>query len=55
MPRVKGRVKYYVIISKERDYTYGAFPFSASGLKLATAYLKTLSKRTSEKYKIQEA
>lgn len=54
MPRIKGKIKCYIITSKGSDYTYGAFPHSKDGLRTARTHLAELSKKSKEKYRIQE-
>lgn len=54
MPRTKGKVKCYVITANGSDYTYGAFPYSKDGLKIAKIHLAELSKKTKDKYRIRE-
>lgn len=54
MPRIKGKVKCYIITSRGSDYTYGAFPHSKDGLISAKAHVVELSKKTKDKYKIEE-
>lgn len=55
MPRIKGKIKCYVISSEGSEYTYGAFPFSKDGLKSARAHLAKLAEKTKDKFHIEEA
>lgn len=54
--RVK-KDKAYVIVSVEKGYIQGAFPYTETGKKLAYAYLKDLTnkkkKEESKNYKIK--
>tara|TARA_Y100000593_G_scaffold92136_1_gene182805 strand:+ start:403 stop:570 length:168 start_codon:yes stop_codon:yes gene_type:complete len=54
MPKNKRNERYYLIESKERKWSYGAFPFTEEGLKEATKHLKKLQKKTKEKLEIVE-
>ena len=38
MMRTKGKNKYYLVVSKDKGYTYGAFPYTDQGLEDAKAY-----------------
>ena len=40
--------KCYVVVSKNRKYTYGAFKFSPEGEKEAKSYVKELEARGGE-------
>ena len=42
------REKCYVVISKDKKYTYGAFNFTPEGEKEAKTYAKQLTKKGGE-------
>tara|TARA_R100000808_G_scaffold24932_1_gene59518 strand:- start:7615 stop:7773 length:159 start_codon:yes stop_codon:yes gene_type:complete len=46
--------KYYVIVSSDKKYTHGAFEYSPEGLQKAKDYIKVISIRSDEKFKIIE-
>jgi hypothetical protein len=48
MPRKKNKKKYYLVLSKSRNYTYGAFPYTEEGEKLAQIFAKKYSKEKDE-------
>ena len=48
MMRTKGKNKYYLVISKDKGYTYGAFPYTDQGLEDAKAYVKKSKKNQKE-------
>jgi len=52
MPRKKENKKYYLVKSREKNYNYGAFPYSEEGLKEARKYIRKLS--DSQEYFIEE-
>jgi len=54
MPKNKKNKKYYLIESKKRKWSYGAFPHTDEGLMEAKKYLVTLQKKTDEKLEIVE-
>jgi hypothetical protein len=54
MPKNKKNKKYYLIESKGRKWSYGAFPHTEEGLIEAERYLRTLQKKTKEKLEIIE-
>jgi hypothetical protein len=54
MPRNKKNKKYYLIESKKRRWSYGAFPHTEEGLQQAKKYLGALQKKTDEKLEIVE-
>ncbi len=54
MPKKKAINKYYLVLSKSGNYTYGAFPFSEEGLKLARKYISKNLKSSNEKFYIAE-
>lgn len=39
MPKTK-REKFYMVISKKNNYTYGAFPYTKEGRKAAKDYIE---------------
>lgn len=51
MPKLK-KNKHYEVVSSERKYRYGAFPFSKSGLSDAKKYAKELQRARKEKFSI---
>ena len=53
MPKKK-TPKYYLVLSKSRKYTYGAFPYSEEGKKDAEIFLKKESKRANEELYLVE-
>ena len=50
--RVK-KDKSYVVVSVERGYIQGAFPYTDEGKKDAQIYKRKLTKKTKEKYEIR--
>ena len=54
MPKNKKNKKYYLIESKRRKWSYGAFPHTEEGLQEAKKYLINLQKKTDEKLEIIE-
>jgi len=46
--------KYYLVLSKSRNYTYGAFPYTTEGKKKAEAFIKKTSKAQTEELYIKE-
>ena len=54
MPKNKKNKKYYLIESKKRKWSYGAFPHTDAGLTEAKKYLTALQKKTDEKLEIVE-
>lgn len=54
MPKKKAINKYYLVLSKRGNYTYGAFPFSDEGLKSARNYISKNLKSCNEKFYISE-
>jgi hypothetical protein len=50
--RVK-KDKAYVIVSLNKGYVQGAFPYSEEGKKQAKEYLKKLSKKDKQAYEIK--
>jgi len=53
MPKSK-TPKYYLVLSKSRNYTYGAFPYSAEGKKQAERFLRSESKKSNEELYLVE-
>lgn len=53
MPKLKNRQKCYVVIG-EKNFTYGAFPFTPSGFKDAKKHVKKLKKTDNGSFKIKE-
>ncbi len=45
----------YIVISKKKKHTYGAFPFTKEGLKKAEQYTKTLKKEHKEDFLVTES
>jgi len=54
MPKNKKNKKYYLIESKSRKWSYGAFPHTEDGLLKAKKYLSNLQKKIGEELKIVE-
>ncbi len=52
MPKTK-TPKYYLVLSKSRKYTYGAFPYSEEGKKKAEAFVRKTSKTQNEELYIE--
>jgi len=52
MPKTKNP-KYYLVLSKSRNYTYGAFPYSKEGKKKAEAFVRKTSKSQKEELYIE--
>jgi hypothetical protein len=36
----KNKKKYYLVLSRDKNYRYGAFPHTEEGLKMANEYIK---------------
>lgn len=53
MPKNK-TPKYYLVLSKHRNYTYGAFPYSEDGKKQAERFLRKESKKANEELYLVE-
>jgi len=51
----KSSKKCYVVLSKKRKHTYGAFPFTKEGLKKAKEYSKLMKKEHSEDFIVKES
>ena len=51
----KSSKKCYVVLSKKRKHTYGAFPFSKEGLKKAKEYLELMKKEHNEDFIVKES
>jgi hypothetical protein len=45
MPKRKGSKKFYQVLSKDKNYCYGAFPFTKEGKSQAKAYIRSFGKR----------
>ena len=54
MPNKKKEPKYYLVLSKSRNYTYGAFPYTKEGRRDAEAFVKKSSKAQKEELYIKE-
>lgn len=37
--------KYYLVLSKDKNYNHGAFPYTDEGLKMAKDFVKKFSKQ----------
>ena len=44
--------KSYLILAERTNYLFGAFPYSEDGLAQAEKYVRKISRRDSEKYRI---
>jgi hypothetical protein len=44
MPKRKGSKKFYQVLSKDKNYCYGAFPFTKEGELKAKAYIRSFGK-----------
>ena len=53
MPKNK-TPKYYLVLSKNRNYTYGAFPYNEDGKKQAERFLRKESKKANEELYLVE-
>ena len=53
MPRKSRKKKFYLVVSKDRGYKYGAFPYTPDGKKKAEALVKK-KKKEGEDLEIQE-
>jgi len=51
----KSSKKCYIVISKKRKHTYGAFTFTPEGLKNAKEYSKILKKEHKEDFIVKES
>tara|TARA_R100000808_G_C2145231_1_gene153059 strand:- start:1599 stop:1760 length:162 start_codon:yes stop_codon:yes gene_type:complete len=49
--RVK-KDKAYVVVSAEKGYVQGAFPYTEEGKEQARIYLNKLKKKTKEEYRV---
>jgi hypothetical protein len=52
MPKNKSP-KYYLVLSKSRNYTYGAFPHTTEGKKNAEDFIRQNSKKFREELYIK--
>ena len=43
MSKKKSKKKYYLVLSKDKNYRYGAFPPTEEGLEMAINYMKKLA------------
>jgi len=50
----KSSKKCYIVVSKKKKHTYGAFVFTKEGLKKAEAYAKVLKKEHKEDFIVKE-
>lgn len=50
----KKNPKYYLVLSKSRNYTYGAFPHTEEGKRKAENFAKVTSKKVKEELYVQE-
>ena len=50
----KRNPKYYLVLSKSRNYTYGAFPHTEEGKKKAETFAKLTSKKVNEELYVKE-
>jgi len=48
----KKEFKSYLILAERTNYLFGAFPYTAEGLEQAEKYVRKISRRDSEKYRI---
>ena len=48
MPRKKSKKKYYLVLSRNRNYTYGAFPYTEEGKEQADSFAKRVGKEKNE-------
>jgi hypothetical protein len=46
----KKNPKYYLVLSKSRNYTYGAFPYTKEGKRNAEAFIRKSKKEGEELY-----
>lgn len=53
MPKKKSP-KYYLVLSKSRNYTYGAFPHTKEGKEKAESFAKATSKKVDEELYVKE-
>jgi len=51
----KSSKRCYVVVSKKKKHTYGAFAFTKDGLKKAKQYLKVLKKEHKEEFIVIES
>ena len=50
----KRKKNCYVVLSKERNYRYGAFPYTEEGFKMAEEFVKKIKKSNGEELYIVE-
>jgi len=53
MPKLKSP-KYYLVLSKSKNYTYGAFPHTKEGKRNAEDFAKVNSRKFNEELYVQE-
>lgn len=53
MPKKKEKDKFYIVVSRDKNYTHGAFPHSEQGLNDAKKYAKKISSSLKEKFEIK--
>ena len=53
MPK-KRNPKYYLVLSRSRNYTYGAFPHTKEGKEKAESFAKKTSKEVQEELYVKE-
>ena len=46
--------KCYIVISKKKKHTYGAFPFTEEGLEKAKKYSRLLKREHKEEFVVKE-
>lgn len=46
--------KCYIVISKKKKHTYGAFPFTEEGLEKAQKYSRLMKKEHKEEFLVKE-
>ena len=54
MPKKKNNDKFYLVLSKDKNYKYGAFPYSKEGLEAATEFKVKIEKEHKQKLYIAE-
>jgi len=52
VPKKKENDKFYVVVSRGKNYRHGAFPHSDKGLEDAKKYARKISKSSKEKLEI---
>lgn len=51
---MKQQNKFYAVVSQNKNYLHGVFPYSEQGKEEAEKYIKTLQKTSSQKFEIVE-